>query len=140
LGQWLGQMMGIFDRFLKPKKVEKPAEVAPKVSVPKAKAPEKTAKQIATEAGEPYVTVLGMDVDLDNLHQGAFELDWNEIFVARLIKAGYQGKVDADIVDQWFQNVCRHVVMETWEQEQAIKNSGIWVQSKDIGNGRSEVS
>jgi len=140
LGQWLGQMMGIFDRFLKPKKVEKPVEVAPKVSVPKAKAPEKTAKQIATEAGEPYVTVLGMDVDLDNLHQGAFELDWNEIFVARLIKAGYQGKVDADIVDQWFQNVCRHVVMETWEQEQAIKNSGIWVQSKDIGNGRSEVS
>jgi hypothetical protein len=140
LGQWLGQMMGIFDRFLKPKKVEKPVEVAPKVSVPKAKAPEKTAKQIATEAGEPYVAVLGMDVDLDNLHQGAFELDWNEIFVARLIKAGYQGKVDADIVDQWFQNVCRHVVMETWEQEQAIKNSGIWVQSKDIGNGRSEVS
>jgi len=140
LGQWLGQMMGIFDRFLKPKKVEKPVEVAPRVSVPKAKAPEKTAKQIATEAGEPYVAVLGMDVDLDNLHQGAFELDWNEIFVARLIKAGYQGKVDADIVDQWFQNVCRHVVMETWEQEQAIKNSGIWVQSKDIGNGRSEVS
>ena len=84
-------MMGIFDRFLKPKKVEKPVEVAPKVSVPKAKAPEKTAKQIATEAGEPYVAVLGMDVDLDNLHQGAFELDWNEIFVARLIKAGYQG-------------------------------------------------
>ncbi len=56
-------MMGIFDRFLKPKKVEKPVEVAPRVSVPKAKAPEKTAKQIATEAGEPYVAVLGMDVD-----------------------------------------------------------------------------
>ena len=107
---------------------------------PKVKAPEKTAKQLATEAGEPYVAVLGMDIDPTNLHQGAFELDWNEIFVARLIKAGYQGKVDADIVDQWFQNVCRHVVMETWEQEQAIKNSGIWVQSKDIGGGRSEVS
>ena len=112
----------------------------PPLSPPKAKAPEKTAKQLATEAGEPYVAVLGMDDDLNNLHQGAYELDWNEIFVARLIKAGYQGKVDADIVDQWFQNVCRHVVMETWEQEQAIKNSGIWVQSKDIGNGRSEVS
>ena len=124
----------------------KPTEEANKIippqksPPPKKKEPEKTAKQIATEAGEPYVAVLGMDVDLDNLHQGAFELDWNEIFVARLIKAGYQGKVDADIVDQWFQNVCRHVVMETWEQEQAIKNSGIWVQSKDIGNGRSEVS
>ena len=136
-------MMGIFDRFLKPKQAEKPVvEVpkSPKTPVPKAKVPEKTVKQIATEAGEPYVTILSMDIDPANLHQGSFELDWNEIFVARLIKAGYQGKVDADIVDQWFQNVCRHVVMETWEQEQAIKNSGIWVQSKDIGNGRSEVS
>lgn len=119
---------------------EEKVVLQPKPAPLKKKEPEKTAKQLATEAGEPYVAVLGMDVDLNNLHQGAFELDWNEIFVARLIKAGYQGKVDADIVDQWFQNVCRHVVMETWEQEQAIKNSGIWVQSKDIGGGRSEVS
>ena len=131
--------MGLFDRFLKTKKVHKPVEVK-EPPAPKKKEPEKTAKQLATEAGEPYVAVLGMEVDLNNLHQGAFELDWNEIFVARLVKAGYQGKVDADIVDQWFQNVCRHVVMETWEQEQAIKQSGIYVQSRDIGNGKSEVS
>ena len=30
---------------------------------------------------------------------------------------------DSDIVDRWFQNVCRHVVMETWEQEEAMKKS-----------------
>jgi len=107
---------------------------------PKKKEAVKTAKELATEAGEPYVAVLSMDVDPNNLHQGAFELDWNEIFVARLIKAGYRGKVDADIVDQWFQNVCRHVVMETWEQEEAIRKSGIYVQSRNIGDGRSEVS
>jgi len=100
----------------------------------------KSEKELATEAGEPYVTILSMDVDPENIHAGAFELDWNEKFVANLIRAGYVGKTHEDIVDQWFQNVCRHVVMETWEQEQAIKNSGIWVQSKDIGNGRSEVS
>jgi hypothetical protein len=105
-----------------------------------AKAPDKSAKELATERGEPYVAVLSMDVDPDNLHQGAFELDWNEKFVANLLRAGYQGKSDSDIVDQWFQNVCRHVVMETWEQEQAIKNSGIYVQSRNIGDGRSEVS
>ena len=105
-----------------------------------AKAPEKSAKDLATERGEPYVAVLSMDVDPENLHQGAFELDWNEKFVANLLRAGYQGKTDADVVDQWFQNVCRHVVMETWEQEQAIKNSGIYVQSRNIGDGRSEVS
>jgi hypothetical protein len=105
-----------------------------------AKAPEKSAKELATERGEPYVAVLSMDVDPENLHQGAFELDWNDKFVSNLIRAGYQGKTDSDIVDQWFQNVCRHVVMETWEQEQAIKNSGIYVQSRNIGDGRSEVS
>lgn len=110
---------------------------------PKPKAVKKTEKELATEQGEPYVAMVRMDIDPNNLHQGAFELDWNEIFVARLVKAGYMIKredTDADIVDRWFQNVCRHVVMETWEQEQAIKNSGIYVQSRDIGNGRSEVS
>jgi hypothetical protein len=30
--------------------------------------------------------------------------------------------------------------METWEQEEAIKKSGIYVQSRDIGGGRSEIS
>jgi hypothetical protein len=115
----------------------------PPPAPPKKKAPEKSAKELATESGEPYVAVLSMDVDPDNLHQGAFELDWNDIFVARLVKAGYMMKptdTDADIVDRWFQNVCRHVVMETWEQEQAIKQSGIYVQTKPLGNGRSEVS
>lgn len=112
----------------------------PPPAPPKKKAPEKSAKELATERGEPYVAVLSMDVDPENLHQGAFELDWNDKFVANLLRAGYQGKSDSDIVDQWFQNVCRHVVMETWEQEQAIKNSGIYVQSRNIGDGRSEVS
>jgi len=132
--------MGLFDRFLTPKKVHKPVEVA----APKVKAPEKTAKDIATEKNEPYVAILKMDVDPHNLHQGAFELDWNEIFVARLVKAGYQmsqDDTDADLVDRWFQNVCRHVVMETWEQEEAIrKSAGQYVNTRDIGGGRSEVS
>ena len=109
----------------------------------KVKEEPKTAKQQATENNLPYVNILSMDVDLDNLHQGAFELDWNEIFVARLVKAGYMIKkddTDAEIVDRWFQNVCRHVVMETWEQEEAISKSGVWVRSTDIGDGRTEVS
>ena len=108
------------------------------------KAPEKTAKQIATENNEPYVAILSMDIDPNNLHQGAFELDWNEIFIARLVKAGYMMKptdADSDIVDRWFQNVCRHVVMETWEQDQAMRNSvSGYVHTRDIGDGRSEIS
>lgn len=114
----------------------------PQAAEPKAP-PKKTHKELATERGEPWVEIVSMDIDPMNLHQGSFELDWNEIFVARLVKAGYMIKptdTDAEIVDRWFQNVCRHVVMETWEQEQAIKNSGIYVQRRDIGDGRSEVS
>lgn len=129
-----GNKMGWFDAFRKKKPVKKEADKE------SAKVPKKSEKELATEAGEPYVAVLGMDIDYDNLTYGSFELDWNDKFVSNLIRAGYQGKTDADIVDQWFQNVCRNVVMETWEQEQAIKNSGIYVQSRDIGGGRSEVS
>ena len=132
--------MGFFDRFKK-KPEPKPKEEKV-IRVPKA--PEKTAKQIATEKNEPYVAILAMDIDPNNLHQGAFELDWNEIFIARLVRAGYMMKptdADSDIVDRWFQNVCRHVVMETWEQEQAIRNSGTqYVRTRDIGDGRSEIS
>jgi len=81
----------------------------------------KSEKELATERGEPWVEIISMDVDPNDLNNGAFELDWNEIFVARLIKAGYQGKDDSTLVDQWFQNVCRNVVLETWEQDQANK-------------------
>jgi hypothetical protein len=129
--------MGMFDIFKKkkPVKVEAPKET---------KAPKKTEKEIATEKGEPWVGIISMDVDPENMHQGAFELDWNDKFVANLVRAGYQGKpedTDAEIVDRWFQNVCRHVVMETWEQEQAMNpEANRVVQTRNIGGGRTEVS
>ena len=117
------------------KKPEKPAEPKEK---PK-KVSKKSEKQLATERGEPYVAILNMDVDPENLNEGAFELDWNEKFIANLMRAGYQGKTDEDLVDQWFQNVCRNVVMETYEQDQAM-NEARFTRERDIGNGRKEVS
>jgi len=124
-----------------PKPTQAPPEPPP--APPRKSTPKKTEKELATERDEPYVSVVALEVDPNNLHQGAFELDWNDKFVANLVRAGYMIKkddTDAEIVDRWFQNVCRHVVMETWEQEQAMQKSGIWVRSTDIGNGRSEVS
>ena len=98
-------------------------------------------KELADKNKEPYITVLSMEIDPDNPSDGAFELDWNDIFVARLMKAGYQGKTDNDIVDNWFQSVCRNVVMENFEQEQAdpeIRQAQ--TNKRDLGNGRSEIS
>jgi len=129
--------MGFFDRFKK-----KPAPVVREARVEKPKAPVKTEKEIATEKGQPWVAILSMDIDPDNLHQGAFELDWNDKFVANLVRAGYQGRPDdkdSDIVDRWFQNVCRHVVMETWEQEMANNPTRV-IKQRDIGDGKTEVS
>lgn len=124
---WLGK-----SKKQPPQKVVKSQPAAP---------PKKTAKELATEQGLPYVAVVSMDIDTNNLHQGAFELDWNDKFIADLVRAGYRIRnddTDADIVDRWFQNVCRHVVMETWEQDQANKTG--FIQERNLGNGRSEVS
>ena len=110
--------------------------VAPIIKEQKTK---KTPKELATDAGEPWVEVIGMDIDKDNPGAGSFELDWNDKFVANLIRAGYQGKTDQDLVDNWFRSVCQNVVMENYEQEQADPDNRP-NNRRDLGNGRTEVS
>jgi hypothetical protein len=126
--------MGIFDRFLK-KKPEVKAE-APR---PK----KKSDKDIATEKGEPYVAILSVELDPENIGNGAFELDWNDKFIANLVRAGYQGKTDADMVDQWFADVCRNVIAENyeqWEANQPFEARPRVIDRRDLGNGKTEVS
>lgn len=111
---------------------------------PKPKKVEKTEKELATERGEPWVSILSMEVDYNNIQNGAFELDWNDKFVANLIRAGYQmdpKDTDSDIVDRWFTAVCRNVVLETYEQYQAMDpERDRLVRTRNIGDGFSEVS
>ena len=132
--------MGLFDKFFKPKKPAPKTPAEPRTRAP-ASAP-KTAKELATEKGEPYVAIISMDIDPANLHQGSFELDWNDKFITNLTRAGYQMQPDEPenvIVDRWFQNVCRHVVLETWEQEEAM-NPQRFTKSVNLGGGFTEVS
>jgi len=116
----------------------KAARAAKKEEQTKKKA--KTPKELATERGEPWVEILNMELNPDDPGQGAFELDWNDKFVANLVRAGYQGKTDQDIVDNWFQTICRNVVLETWEQEQADPEKRRTSNRRDLGNGRTEIS
>ena len=114
----------------------------PETEKPKAKA-KKTPKEIATAKGEAYVAVLGMDVDADDINNGAFELDWNDKFITNLVRAGFKGKDDAAMVDQWFQDVCRNVVMENFEQWEANQPTELRprvVDKQDLGNGKTVVS
>jgi hypothetical protein len=129
--------MGLFDRFKK-----KPPAV--KAEPKSKKEVVKTEKELATQRGEPWVTILSMEVDPANMQNGAFELDWNDKFVANLVRAGYQKNpkdTDSDIVDRWFTAVCRNIVLETYEQYQAMDpERDRVVKTRNIGDGRSEVS
>lgn len=98
------------------------------------------AKEAATKRGEPYISVVSVELDPDNVGNGAFELDWNDIFVAKLLRAGYEGKDDAQIVDRWFQTICRNVLMENYEQWEANQTGERIIVKKDLGNGYTEVS
>lgn len=98
------------------------------------------AKDAATKRGEPYISVVSVELDPDNPGNGAFELDWNDIFVAKLVRAGYEGKDDAQIVDRWFQTICRNVLMENYEQWEANQTGERTIVKKDLGNGYTEVS
>lgn len=126
-----------------PAKVEEPKPKKPR----KSKAPkvELSAKEIATAAGEPYVSILRVQVDPNDVNNGAFELDWNDKFVINLIKAGYKQReddTDQIIVDRWFQTVCRNIALEIYEQVQADPDNRDMrvIRTRDIGNGRTEVS
>jgi|TARA_R110000803_G_scaffold161521_1_gene225203 hypothetical protein len=101
-------------------------------SKPEPKKKKKSEKEIATEAGEAWVSVLKVEVDPDNPGNGAFELDWNEHFIKKLWSAGYKDEDENDIVDRWFQDVCRHVVLESYENDEAM------VTKNDLGDGRTE--
>jgi hypothetical protein len=113
---------------------------------PRPKVKTKTAKELATEAGEPYVSVVSIELDPDDVGNGAFELDWNEVFVARLVKSGYMQKkddTDAEIVDRWFQSICRNILnenFEQWEANQPVDTRPRRVDRNDLGNGRTEIS
>ncbi len=72
-------------------------------------------KAMATIKGEPWVNVLSMEFGGKQSLEGSFELDWNDHFVANLIKEGYQGPTPDAIVNQWFLEVCRNVALEEFD-------------------------
>ena len=150
-----------FDRFFNGKAKEKALEtlLAPTPAVPKVKKPRKpkvkkeqptiSDKAKADSEGLPYVNILKMELDPYDINSGAFELDFNDKFVLNLIRAGYKIRdddTDTIIVDRWFQTVCRNVALEMYEQQQADPENRAMtgemrvVRSKDLGDGRTEVS
>jgi hypothetical protein len=136
--------------FKKPEPIQEPVKAEPKIKKPrKPKQPkvEKvlSEKEKATLAGEPYIAITKVDIDPNDIHNGSFEFDWNDKFIINLIKAGYKQKdTDTDdiIVDRYFQVVCRNIALEVYEQVQADPDNRDVrpIRTRDLGNGRTEVS
>ena len=134
----LKKLLGLKTTGLRP---ESPSETPPK---PKKKL---SPKEEATAKGEPYVAILKVNIDPNDINNGAFELDWNDKFLTNLIKQGYKmdpKDTDNDIVERWFQTVCRNIALEVYEQQVADpekRNDDMRViRQRDLGNGRTEVS
>jgi hypothetical protein len=96
-------------------------------------------KERATSKGESWVSVMDTKVNADNPRNGFFELDWNDLFIADLKKAGYgyDGDPDEEIVDRWFRDIVRNMLSD--EGLDPSRNAGFINVSKITGN-KSEVS
>ena len=72
-------------------------------------------KAVAGLKKEPWVEVKHMQVNPEDVKQGYMELDWNEQFVSLLQEKGYVGKSDEDVVNKWFNDICRTVLLQEME-------------------------
>lgn len=97
-----------------------------------------TPKERATEAKEPWVAVLDTHVNKENVRNGFFELDWNEYFVLQLRSEGYTGNSDEEVVDLWFQELCRNVGAE--EGVDMDRRGSGYINRALREDGRTEVS
>lgn len=96
----------------------------------------KTTKKSKDKSEDPMVKVLNVNVNPDNPRNGFFELDWNSEFVNMLKQNGYQGESEEQIVDLWFQSLCR-----TIGNEQGLGDvTGGYVQINRRNDGKTEVS
>ena len=96
-------------------------------------------KEYATRKKEPWVNVLDMQVNGDNIRNGFFELDWNKFFIEELIQNGYGEESDPEeeIVDRWFRDIVYNMLQE--EAVDSKVNTG-YINVVPIDKGKSEVS
>ena len=98
-----------------------------------------TPKERATARGEPWVDVLDLHVNKDNIRNGFFELDWNPEFIVQLKQAGYgfDGDPEEEIVDRWFRDLAGNMLAEAGQDP--ARHSGGYINVNKLGNGKAVV-
>ena len=73
------------------------------------------------QAVGPWVKVIEVHFDKDNPQRGYFELDLNDDFVGLLGEAGYAGATPEAIVDLWFNDLCRSIILDQESGESNVQ-------------------
>ena len=99
----------------------------------------KDPKEYATRRKEPWVSVLDVKVNQDNVRNGFFEMDWNKYFIKQLIEAGYgvENDVEEEIVDRWFRDIVYNMLGE--EGLDTDRAAG-YINVTPIDKGKSSIS
>jgi hypothetical protein len=136
------KMLGI-DKLEENLKTLKEMEVKAVTATAEAQVAEQEAKMDlkarATARGEPYVAVLDTKVNPDNVRNGFFELDWNDLFVVQLKQAGYgfDGDPEEEIVDRWFRDLAANMLVEAGQDPS--RSSAGYINVSKLPNGRAQV-
>jgi len=96
-------------------------------------------KELATAKGEPWVAVLDTHINKENVRNGFFELDWNDLFVVQLKQAGYgfEGDPDEEIVDRWFRDLAANMLAESGQDPN--RSSAGFINVSRLGGGKAIV-
>ena len=96
-------------------------------------------KDYHTRKKEPWVNVIDVKVNEENVRNGFFELDWNEYFITQLVEAGYgvDNDPEEEIVDRWFRDIVHNMLEE--EGQDTNRGAG-YINVVPIAKGKSEVS
>jgi len=100
------------------------------------------AKNVATARNEPWVEIVDSKIAYggSNGNQMSFELDWNQPFVDDLRRNGWTGQHDADVVDQWFTNLCMDMMSPFADTLPDDGQPTQITKRNDLGNDKSEYS
>jgi hypothetical protein len=138
LKKWMG-----IDKLEENLRVLKEMETKAVASTTEAQLAEQEAKMDpkarATARGEPYVSVLDTHVNKDNVRNGFFELDWNDLFIVQLKQAGYgfDGDPDEEIVDRWFRDLASNMLAEAGQDPG--RSSAGFINVSKLGGGKAVV-
>lgn len=72
---------------------------------------------------EPYVEVVKIGLVDNKSDNGYVELDWNNKFIDMLHREGYKGISDDEMVNKWFNQLCRTVLLQEMnDQDYGLQN------------------